>query len=154
MTYRPIIGFDVDSNGGPAIVVVVQRDGSHVVEVDGVCKSLAAEFLRGIASRLVAEHGPGLCTPAPALRHPADDEPANVHGGRLDRERKVWRDPRGEVFDLSLTWVDQTESAWRWHGSTGQFGEPILRCEDGEVQPLGVLRALYGPLAPVSGGAA
>ncbi|MFF9088606.1 phiSA1p31-related protein [Streptomyces sp. NPDC014991] len=154
MTEQHIIGFDVGRDGAPAIVVVVQRDGSHTVRTDGVCKILAAEFLRGIADRLIAEHGPGLCTPEPEPRRPAEDEPADPYAGRLDRERGVWRDPRGDSWDLTLTWLDQTGSTWRWHGTAGLGGEPILRCEDGEAQPLNVLRALYGPIIPVSGGAA
>ncbi|MEV6836805.1 phiSA1p31-related protein [Streptomyces sp. NPDC051133] len=154
MTDQNIIGFDVDRNGDAAIVVAVQRDGSYTVRADRVCKILAAELLRGIADRLVAEHGNGLCTPEPAQQRPREDEAADPYSGRLDRDRRVWRDPRGDSWDLTLTWADWTEREWKWHGTTGQFGEPILRCDDGEAQPLGVLRALYGPITPVMGGAA
>lgn len=151
MTDRHIIAVD---GADAAISLTVHRDGSYSVHTDGVCKVLAAELLRGIADRLAAEHGPGLCNPGGSQR-PREDEPADPYGGRLDRERKVWRDPRGDAWDLTLTWADWTEREWKWHGTTGLGGEPILRCEEGdEAQPLGVLRALYGPLVPVSGGAA
>jgi hypothetical protein len=155
MTDRYIIGFDIDRHGDAAIVVAVERDGSYTVRTDGVCKSLAAELLRGIADRLDAEHGPFPCTPSPAeQQRPREDQPANPRGGRLDRERRVYRDPRGDWWDLTLTWGDWFEREWRWHGGTDRLGEPILRADDGEVQPLGVLRTLYGPITPVSGGAA
>ncbi|MFD9282757.1 phiSA1p31-related protein [Streptomyces mirabilis] len=157
MTDRNIIGFDVDRNGNAAIVVAVQRDGSYTVRTSGVCKSLAAELLRGIAERLDAEHGLFACNPEPAEQHdrPREDEPADPRGGRLDRDRGVWRDPRGDSFDLSLLWGDGFEREWKWHGSTGQFGEPLLRAEDdGEVMPLSLVRVLYGPISPRSGGAA
>ncbi|WP_406459763.1 phiSA1p31-related protein [Streptomyces sp. NBC_01622] len=156
MTDRNIIGFDVDRNGDAAIVVAVQRDGSYTVRTPGVCKSLAAELLRGIADRLDAEHGPFPCTPAPEQHdRPREDEPARPRGGRLDRDRGVYRDPRGDSWDLSLLWGDEFDREWKWHGSTDRLGEPLLRAEDdGEVQPLGVLRALYGPISPRSGGAA
>ncbi|MEV8124072.1 phiSA1p31-related protein [Streptomyces sp. NPDC085944] len=154
MNDRPMIGFDVGADGA-AIVVVVQADGSHVVHVDGVCKALAAELLQGIADRLYAEHLPGVCSPPPQHDRPAEDAPANPYAGRLDRDRRVYRDPRGDSWDLSLLWRDESDRAWRWHGSTDRLGEPMLRAEDdGEVQPLGVLRALYGPISPRSGGAA
>jgi hypothetical protein len=153
MTDRHIVGVDFGAEE-PAIVVAVQRDGSHTVQIDGVCKNLAAELLHGIADRLAADHGPFPCTPPPQHDRPREDEPADPYGGRLDLDRKVWHDPRGDSWDLSLTWVDQSESAWTWDGSTGQFGEPVLRCEDGEVQPFGLLRAMYGPISPVLGGAA
>ncbi|MGA5489600.1 phiSA1p31-related protein [Streptomyces pseudogriseolus] len=156
MTDRNIIGFDVDRNGDAAIVVVVERDGSYKVKTKGVCDHLAADLLRGIADHLDARHGPFPCTPPPEQHdRPAEDAPADPYAGRLDRDRGVWRDPRGDSFDLSLTWGDWFERAWRWHGTTGQFGEPILRAEDdGETQPLSLLRTLYGPITPLSGGAA
>ncbi|MEU0675433.1 phiSA1p31-related protein [Streptomyces sp. NPDC006172] len=154
MTDRPIIGFDFGTTDGAVIVVTVQPDGSYRVQADDVCKSIAAELLHGIADRLRAEHPPYPCKPAPGDRRPDEGEAANPYAGRLDRERQVWRDGRGDSFDLTLTWLDQTDSAWRWQGTVGQFGEPILMCEDGETQPFGVLRALYGPLMPQLGGAA
>jgi hypothetical protein len=148
-----MIGMDVGADG-EAVIVVVQADGSYRVHADGVCKAIAAELLRGIADRLRAEHGPFPCRPRPTGRQPREDEAADPYAGSLDRERKVWRDGRGDSWDLSLRWADQTDSVWEWHGTTGQFGEPILRCEDGETQPLGTLRAMYGPITPLSGGAA
>lgn len=155
MTDRNIIGFDVDRNGNAAIVVAVERDGSYTVHTSGVCKSLAAELLRGIAARLDAEHGPFPCTPTPEQHdRPREVEPADPRGGRLDRDRGVYRDPRGDSWDLTLLWGDEFNREWKWHGSTDRLGEPILRADDGEVQPLGVLRALYGPITPLSGGAA
>jgi hypothetical protein len=155
MTDRNIIGFDVDRTGDAAIVVVVERDGSYFVNTDGVCDHLAAELLRGIADRLDARHGPFPCTPPPVqLDRPIEYEHADPRGGRLDRERRVYRDPRGDAFDLSLRWADWFERAWKWDGTTGQFGEPILQADDGEQQPLSLLRTLYGPISPLSGGAA
>lgn len=155
MTDRNIIGFDVDRTGDAAIVVVVERDGSYFVNTDGVCDHLAAELLRGIADRLDARHGPFPCTPPPVQHdRPIEYEHADPRGGRLDRERRVYRDPRGDSWDLSLTWGDEFDRTWRWQGGTDRLGEPILRTDDGEVQPLGVLRALYGPITPLSGGAA
>ncbi|MFE9624256.1 phiSA1p31-related protein [Streptomyces sp. NPDC006527] len=154
MTDRPMIGMDVGADGEPVIVVVVQADGSHTVRTDAVCKVVAAELLRGIADRLHAEHGPQPCTPQYRGRSDAEQS-ASPYAGRLDRERRVWHDPRGDSWDLTLTWADWTEREWRWHGTTGLGDEPILRSEDGdEAQPLGVLRALYGPIAPVLRGAA
>lgn len=156
MNDRPIIGFDVDRNGDAAIVVAVERDGSYTVRTSRVCKALAAELLHGIADRLAAEHGPFPCTPPPEQHdRPREDEPTDPYGGRLDRERGVWHDPRGDAFDLSLTWGDWFEREWKWHGTTGQFGEPILRAEDdGETQPISLLRTLYGPISPLLRGAA
>jgi hypothetical protein len=154
MTDRPIIGFDPCHNGDPAIVVVVQRDGSHIVDVDGVCTNLAAELLHGIAHRLVAEHGPGPCTPEPARPHPTGGDPAQ--GGRLDHERKVWRDHNGDAWDLTLTWADAHGHTWRWNGVVdAASGAPILRCDQWTgAHPLDVLRAARGPIRPVVGGAA
>lgn len=151
MTDRHIIGFDFGTNDGAAIVVTVQPDGSYRVQNNDVCTHLAAELLRGIADRLAAEHPPYPCKP----QRPREDEPADPRGGRLDRDRGVWRDGRGDAFDLTLLWGDETDRAWRWHGSTDRLGEPLLRAEDdGEVLPLGVVRSLYGPISPRSGGAA
>lgn len=156
MTERHIFGVDFGAEK-PVLTVAVQRDGSYRVHADKVCKALAADLLRGIADRLLAEHGPFPCTPPPP-RHdrPREDEPAGPYAGRLDRAREVWRDARGESFDLSLSWSDEHARVWKWGGDTGQFGEPILRTEagDGESMPLSLLRVLYGPLAPVLGGAA
>ncbi|MCX4705685.1 phiSA1p31-related protein [Streptomyces sp. NBC_01373] len=156
MTDRPIIGFDVNSNGDAVITVAVQRDGSYKVHADKVCKALAAELLRGIADQLADQHGPFPCKPQPARQRPREDEPAEPYAGSLDRSREVWRDARGESFDLSLSWSDEYARVWRWHGKTGQFGEPVLQTEagNGESMPLSLVRVLYGPLAPVLGGAA
>ncbi|MFD5663411.1 phiSA1p31-related protein [Streptomyces anthocyanicus] len=154
MTDRSMMGFDVGANGA-AIVVVVQHDGSYLKLVDDrMCKGLAADLLHGIADQVGAEHEPGVCSPPPQHDRPRDDERANPRGGRIDRDRGVYVDPRGNAFDLSLTWGDWFDRTWKWQGSTGQFGEPVLQADDGEVQPFGVLRALYGPISPRSGGAA
>ncbi|MFF7171129.1 phiSA1p31-related protein [Streptomyces pseudovenezuelae] len=160
MTDRHIIGFDPGYDGDAAIVVLVERDGSYSVRTKGVCDHLAADMLRGIADMLDRRHGPFPCTPPPEQHdRPADDEPieyehADPRGGRLDRDRRVYRDPRGDSWDLSLTWGDEHDRSWRWQGSTDRLGEPILRADDGEVQPFNVLRTLYGPITPLSGGAA
>ncbi|MFG2468689.1 phiSA1p31-related protein [Streptomyces canus] len=156
MSDRIIIGFDAGYDGDAAIVVVVKRDGSYDVRTKGVCDHLAADLLRGIADQLDARHGPFPCTPPPVQHdRPIEYEHADPYGGRLDRTRGVWRDPRGDAFDLSLRWGDLFERTWKWDGTTGQFGEPILRAEDdGEQQPLSLLRTMYGPISPLSGGAA
>jgi hypothetical protein len=150
MTERKI---DTDAIGSAAIVVAVQPDGAYAVHVaDSVCTLVAADLLRGIAEQLMTDHGVELCIAAGGTRRqPSIDEPADPRGGSLDRDRRVWRDARGDTFDLSLGWTDQTDSVWSWHGTTGQFGEPVLHCEDGEAQPLSVVRALYGPLSPAPG---
>ncbi|WP_327725765.1 phiSA1p31-related protein [Streptomyces europaeiscabiei] len=155
MTERHSFGIDFGTSE-PAIVVTVERDGSYRVHADKVCKALAAELLRGIADQLVAGHGAFPCEPQPARQRPREDEPADPYAGRLDRANGVWRDARGDAFDLSLSWSDENARVWRWHGKTGQFGEPVLRTEagDGESLPLSLVRVLYGPLAPVLGGAA
>lgn len=143
-------GLDYGADDATVIVVQVQADGSHTVHVDDrVCVGIAADLLQGIAARLRAAHGPRRSTPLPP--RPSGPDP---YSGRLDRERKVWRDPQGDTYDLTLRWVDSTDRTWAWHGSTGLGGEPILRADDGEALPFGVLRALHGPISPIVGGAA
>lgn len=145
-----IIDFD-----SVAVVVTVESDGSYSAKAN-ICNSLAAELLHGIADRLRAEHPPYPCDePDPQHERPRDVEPADPRGGRLDRNRRVYVDPRGHAWDLSLKWGDIDDRVWTWHGSTDGLGEPILRTvDDEETQPLGVLLALYGPISPLSGGAA
>lgn len=144
--FEHITGADAAADDDAVITVAVRTD---------VCKIRAAALLRDLAERLAAEHGPGLCTPAPAQQRPREDAPAGSSAGRLDRARGVWHDPRGESWDLTLTWADWFEREWRWHGTLGRSGEPVMRAEDnGEALPFDLLRELYAPLNPVMGGAA
>lgn len=137
-----------------AVVVTVLPDGSYTARAN-ICNALAADLLHGIAERLRNEHPPYPCTPPEQHDRPREDEAADPQAGRLDHERRVYVDPRGHAWDLSLKWGDIDDRVWAWHGTTGQFGEPILHTvDDEETQPLGVLLALYGPIAPLSGGAA
>ncbi|WP_406337336.1 phiSA1p31-related protein [Streptomyces sp. NBC_00649] len=145
--------------GRQVLVVTVGCDGSKQVRTS-LCAHEAARLLRCAAEQLAAGHPPHPCSPGaepdPQHERPREDEAANPRGGRLDRERKVYVDPRGHVWDLSLAWGDIVDRAWKWHGSTDGLGEPILRAvedEDGEALPLGILRAVYGPLAPIVGAA-
>ncbi|WP_125262348.1 phiSA1p31-related protein [Streptomyces alboflavus] len=140
-----------------ALVVLVERDGSYEVQNPALCNRFAAALLRGIAEQLDASHPPHPCTPGDGAEphHERPAEPLISHAGTLDRERKMWTDGTGHAWDLSLPWTDAADRSWRWHGSLDRQGTPIMRSGDGaEVQPLDVVRALWGPIAPLSGGAA
>lgn len=137
------------------LVVLVDRDGRYEVRKSKMCSVAAADLLRHIACELEAQHPPFPCEPAAEPDGPAGRpvEPLDSPGGSLDRERKVWTDGRGHTWDLSLAWRDAADRPWRWHGSLDSRGAPILRTEDGvERESLDVVRAVYGPLAPVVGG--
>ncbi|MFG2458118.1 phiSA1p31-related protein [Streptomyces sp. NPDC048523] len=138
-----------------ALVVLIDRDGGLEVQTGKICTVRAAEVLERLAARLRASHPPFPCFPS-AAPNPTSERPDELllaEGGRLDRSAKVWTDGRGHVWDLSLTWGDQYGAEWRWHGSLDSNGAPLLRANNGvTVQALDVVRTLYGPLAPVSGG--
>jgi hypothetical protein len=139
-----------------ALVVLVDRDGRLEVQTGKICTVRAAEVLEQLAARLRASHPPFPCFP-PAAPNPTPERPDGLllgEGSRLDRSAKVWTDGRGHTWDLSLTWGDVTGVEWRWHGSLDSSGAPLLRANNGvTVQSLDVVRALYGPLAPLAEGA-
>jgi hypothetical protein len=138
------------------LVVLVDGDGRLEVQTGKICTARAADVLETLAARLRASHPPFPCFPsaAPNPTSSRPDEPLLAEGGRLDRSAKVWTDGRGHTWDLSLTWVDTMGAEWRWHGSLDNNGAPLLRANNGPTaQALDVVRALYGPLAPVSEGA-
>ncbi|MFI6465708.1 phiSA1p31-related protein [Streptomyces sp. NPDC050538] len=137
------------------LLILVDGDGRLEMHTGKVCSARAADLLEKLAARLRASHPPFPCFPSAAATPTADrpDEPLLAEGGRLDRSASVWTDGRGHTWDLSLTWVDTMGAAWRWYGSLDTNGAPLLRANNGDtVQALDVVRALYGPLAPVSGG--
>ncbi|MFM9637642.1 phiSA1p31-related protein [Streptomyces turgidiscabies] len=138
------------------LVVLVDGDGRLEVQTGKICTARAAEVLESLAARLRAAHPPFPCFP-PAAPNPTSERPDDLllaEGGRLDRSAKVWTDGRGHAWDLSLTWGDAVGVEWRWHGSLDGNGAPLLRANEGPtVQALDVVRALYGPLAPVREGA-
>jgi hypothetical protein len=120
-----------------ALVVLVDRDGRLEVQTGKICTVRAAEVLEQLAARLRASHPPFPCFP-PAAPNPTPERPDGLllgEGSRLDRSAKVWTDGR-------------------WHGSLDSSGAPLLRANNGvTVQSLDVVRALYGPLAPLAEGA-
>ncbi|MET9816553.1 phiSA1p31-related protein [Streptomyces sp. NPDC006355] len=137
------------------LVILVDSDGRLEVQTGKICTARAAEVLEQIAARLRAAHPPFPCFP-PAAANPTSERPDELllaDGGRLDRSAQVWTDGRGHAWDLSLTWGDATGVEWRWYGSLDSNGAPLLRANNGvTVQALDVVRALYGPLAPLAGG--
>lgn len=139
-------------------VLLVDGDGNAELHGDEqVCKLKAAAILSVIARDLVAEHGRGRCTPlpeAPLWQRP--DEPLVPYAGTLDRERRLWTDGTGHVWDLSVPWADANGDTWRWHGVIdAASGAPVLRCDQWKgAHSLDVLRAGRGPIRPVVGGAA
>lgn len=149
MTHRiRLVDFDEQP-----LVVLVDEDGVAEVYGDGMCKLRAAAILRFVAAQLAAEHPAGACLPQPEPQHDRPVEPLISHAGTLDRERRLWTDGTGHAWDLSLAWADVHERAWRWHGSLDRQGTPIMRSSDGSAsEPLDVVRAVWGPLAPVIGG--
>ncbi|MFI1607813.1 phiSA1p31-related protein [Streptomyces griseofuscus] len=143
--------------GEQQLVVLVDGEGRLEMHTGKVCTMRAADLLEKLAARLRASHPPFRCLPSAAAVPTAErpDELLLAEGGRLDRTASVWTDGRGHVWDLSLTWVDTMGAEWRWYGSLDSNGAPLLRANNGAtVQALDVVRALYGPLAPVTEGAA
>jgi hypothetical protein len=138
-------------------VLLVDVHGNAELHGDGqVCKLRAAALLRVIANDLAAEHPLGACTPEPDAE-PWERPAESLHSqfGTLDAERALWTDGTGHVWNLSIPWGDAFGRSWRWHGVVDPLsGAPMMRCEYRfEAQPLDLLRALYGPIAPLSGGA-
>ncbi|SDL33768.1 phiSA1p31-related protein [Streptomyces indicus] len=148
MTHR-IKLVDLDEH---SLVVTIDADGVTEVHGAGMCKMRAAAILWDVGTQLAAEHPVGPCLPQPEPQHDRPGEPLIAHAGSLDRARGLWTDGTGHAWDLSLAWRDVTDQAWRWHGSLDRQGTPIMRSSDGSVsEPLDVVRAVYGPLAPVFG---
>ncbi|AZM53306.1 hypothetical protein DMA15_12500 [Streptomyces sp. WAC 01529] len=135
------------------IALLVNTDGSYELHTGSTCTSRAAEFLFELAVQLEAVHPPYPCNPSAEPDGPKGRpaEPIDSRRGRLDRERSLWTDGRGHLWDLSLVWGDVADRLWRWHGSLDSFGAPLLRTVDGTTtEPLDVVRAVYGPLIPVA----
>ncbi|MGW1587285.1 phiSA1p31-related protein [Streptomyces sp. NPDC002386] len=139
------------------LVLLIDRDGNATLfGEESFCAIRTAAVLQVIARDLLAAHPLGRCRPVaePTVwERPA--EPLIPQAGTLDRERRVWTDGTGHAWDLAAVWGDVDDREWRWHGSLDGQGAPLMRSADGrEVEPLDVVRALYGPIAPVAGGAA
>lgn len=141
---------DVDEH---RLVVLVDADGRFELRTGKVCTVRAAELLEDLAGQLRASHPPYPCEAPNGASGPKGRpaEPLDARGGKLDRERSLWTDGRGHVWDLSLVWGDVADRRWQWHGSLDSFGAPLLRTVDGTTtEPLDVVRAVYGPLVPVA----
>lgn len=135
-----------------ALVVMVTREGGTTVVAPRMCDSAAADVLRKIADQLDAAHPPYPCDPG------AEPDPQHDHaeplgeGGSLDAERSVWTDGTGHVWDLAATWGDASGLQWRWTGQLTTSGIPLMRTgDDVDEQPLDVVRAVHGPIAPTAG---
>ncbi|MGW7197511.1 phiSA1p31-related protein [Streptomyces chryseus] len=147
----------VDRDENPLVFLIDAHGDVEVHGDDRVCKLRAAAILRYVAAQFIAEHPRGACTPQPDAQGYRPGEPLHSHAGTLDRDRKVWTDGTGHAWNLSLPWGDVDDRAWLWGGVLDSRGAPLMRTDaegDGEVQPLDVVRSLYGPIAPLSGGAA
>ncbi|MGW2708655.1 phiSA1p31-related protein [Streptomyces sp. NPDC001356] len=147
----------VDFTEHPLVVLIDTEGGAEIVGDDQVCKLKAAAVLRVVADVLASEHEQGQCRPptrTPQWRRPA--EPLIPHVSTLDRGRSLWTDGTGHVWDLSVPWGDAYGRSWRWTGDMDRTsGAPLMATEyRAEQQPLDVLRATFGPIAPLPGGAA
>ncbi|MFF3190513.1 phiSA1p31-related protein [Streptomyces misionensis] len=147
----------VDLTEHPLVLLVDTEGGAELIGEDTVCPIRTAALLRVIAADLIASHPLGPCTPVPeppTWERPA--EPLYPQAGTLDRARSLWTDGTGHAWDLSVWWGDAYGRAWRWTGDLDRTsGVPMMRTEyRAEVQPLDVLRAVCGPIAPLAGGAA
>ncbi|AAR29701.1 hypothetical protein VWBp11 [Streptomyces phage VWB] len=136
------------------LVITLDANNVYRINVRSMCPVEAAALLHVIAAELVAEHPPFPChwdterdTPAPADR---PDEPLPVDGARLDAERSVWTDGTGHTWDLSVMWQDVFGVHWQWTGRLDRSGTPLMTSVAG-IEPLDVIRASVGPIAPVGG---
>ncbi|MFJ7067533.1 phiSA1p31-related protein [Streptomyces sp. NPDC101115] len=139
------------------MVVLFDTAGHMQIGVHGMCKSLGASLLRALAARLDAEHPAFPCDWDPARDEPAaadrPDEPLPTEGARLDADRRVWTDGTGHRWDLSVPWRDVVGVTWTWVGRMDGRGTPLMRADDGaEVEPLDLIRAVTGPIAPAGEG--
>lgn len=147
----------IDQREHPFVVLLDVHGSAEILGENNVCKARAADVLRYVADVLDSEHGPGMCyPPSEPSQFGRPAEPLQVHAGTLDRERQVWTDGTGHVWDLSVPWRDNAGSTWLWYGRLDRQGAPLMWSNDWpESQPLDALRSLRGPMAPVyRGGAA
>jgi hypothetical protein len=144
----------IDLNEHP-LVVIFNDDGSAHVAHHGMCPTLSAEWLERLAAVMREQHPPFPCHWIRAEEEPADRpvEPTVARDGSLDAAAKVWTDGTGHRWDLSVSWDDVTGVRWQWTGSVDSNGAPLMRStfEGGEIQPLDVIRAITGPIAPAVG---
>lgn len=147
----------VDFTEHPMVVMFDVEGSAQLVGDDSVCALHAAAALQALAGMLLAEHVTEGCRAA-AEEAPGERpaEPLLPFAGSIDRDRQVWTDGTGHVWDLSVAWADVNGDTWRWRGGMDPVsGAPVLRCEQWEgAHPLDVLREGRGPIRPVVGGAA
>jgi hypothetical protein len=139
-----------------ALTVHMTATGAAVVSHPGMCAAEAAARLRALADVMQAAHDAELTQVPPAglTSEPGPDEMQPLHSdlSRLDRDRQLWTDGMGHVWDLSLTWADATGNTWTWTRRM-DLGAPVMRMHGGgEEQPLDAIRGFAGPLTPVTGG--
>ncbi|MEV5911102.1 phiSA1p31-related protein [Streptomyces chartreusis] len=147
----------VDFTEHPLLLLIDTEGNAELIGEDTMCPINVAAMLRIIAADLLMSHPLGPCLPTPeppTWSRPA--EPLHPFAATLDRARKLWTDGTGHVWDLSVWWGDAFGRVWRWTGDLDRTsGAPLMRCEyRPETQPLDVLRAVCGPIAPMAGGAA
>ncbi|GGX02194.1 phiSA1p31-related protein [Streptomyces chryseus] len=127
-----------------ALVVTVGRDGTVDLPRLLGCTQNAAAVLRQIADHLDAAHPATPCTPPPEADLGAR--------GTYDTERGEWTDPVGHTWDLRKTWADREGHTWRWTGQFDRLMTPMMRANGTPVrEPLDIVSALHGPLAPIVG---
>jgi hypothetical protein len=155
MAYPPVGGIVnirvIDHDEHP-LVVIFEADGSAKVSHPGMCPASAAVILRRLASVMEHQHGMSRCSESaqPEMQQERPTEPLGLPG-ELDEARKIWTDGRGHTWDLSATWADMAGQVWRWTGRLDSNGAPWMRSgDDVDEQPLDVVRAVYGPIAPVT----
>lgn len=144
----------VDFTEHPLVLLVDDEGNGELIGEDSFCAIRVAALLRLIAADLLASHPLGPCAPqaeATVWERPA--EPLHPQGSTLDRVRQLWTDGTGHVWDLSVKWGDASGRPWRWTGELDRVtGVPLMRCEyRPDTQPLDVLRATCGPIAPMGG---
>ena len=147
----------VDVTEHPFVVLVATDGSAVIVGEDQICKLKAAAVLRVLSDVLASEHPQGACHPparTPQWERPA--EPLHPQASSLDRERRVWTDGTGHAWDLAVSWGDAYGRSWRWTGDLDRAsGAPLMVTEyRAEAQPLDLLRAAFGPIAPLPGDAA
>ncbi|EFE74536.1 phiSA1p31-related protein [Streptomyces filamentosus] len=134
------------------VVTVARGSGAAKVDHPGVCGKSVATALREIAEQLDALHPPYACDATPEPQHDYA-EPLGP-GGTLDAARRTWTDGTGHTWDLSGRWIAaETGGEWEWSGQLDTSGRPVMRAVGSDVQEsLDVLRVVYGPISPSTGG--